>query len=186
MNAWVWILIAIVAVLVIATVAYAAMAARRRRELRTGFGPEYDRALESADSRREAESELRERVARHDEFDLRELDRDERQEYLRAWDGVQARFVDEPVGAIREADALIQDVMRARGYPVDDFDQRAADLSVEHPAVVENYRGAHTIAGRAKSGDATTEELRRGVVHYRALFDELVGVAGAGRMEATS
>jgi hypothetical protein len=186
MDTWVWIVIAVVAVLVIAAVAYAALAARRRRELRTGFGPEYDRTLESAGSRRAAESELRERVSRYDEFDLRELDRDERQRYLRDWDALQARFVDEPAGAIRDADALIQDVMRARGYPVDDFDQRAADLSVEHPAVVENYRGAHTIAKRAHAGDATTEELRRGVVHYRALFEELVGVAEAGRMEATS
>jgi hypothetical protein len=125
-------------------------------------------------------------VTRHDEFDLRELDRDERQRYLRAWDGLQARFVDEPAGAIREADDLIQDVMRARGYPVDDFDQRAADLSVDHPTVVENYRGAHTIARRAHAGDATTEELRRGVVHYRALFEELVGVVEPGRMGTSS
>jgi hypothetical protein len=186
MDAWVWIVIAVVAVLVIAVVAYAGYSARRRRELRTDFGPEYDRTLESAGSRREAESELRERVTRHDEFDLRELDRDERQRYLRAWDGLQARFVDEPAGAIREADDLIQDVMRARGYPVDDFDQRAADLSVDHPTVVENYRGAHTIARRAHAGDATTEELRRGVVHYRALFEELVGVVEPGRMGTSS
>jgi hypothetical protein len=186
MDAWVWIVIAVVAVIVVAAVVFAAMSARRRRQLQSGFGPEYDRTLEAAGSRRAAESELRERVSRHDEFELRELDREERQRFLREWDGLQVRFVDEPAGAIKDADVLIQQVMRARGYPVDDFDQRAADLSVEHPTVVENYRGAHMIAGRAGSGEATTEELRRGVVHYRALFEELVGVADTGRMEARS
>jgi hypothetical protein len=115
-------------------------------------------------------------VTRHDEFDLRPLDRDERNGYLREWDGVQAHFVDEPAGAIREADDLIQQVMRDRGYPVDDFDQRTADLSVEHADVVENDRSAHAVSKRSATGEATTEELRRAVVQYRTLFEDLVGV----------
>jgi hypothetical protein len=183
MDTWVWILIAVLVVIVVAALVYMAVTARRRRELQRGFGPEYDRALETSDSRRVAEAELLDRKRRHDQFELRELDRDERHRYLRAWDECQARFVDEPAGAIGEADDLIQKVMRERGYPVDDFDQRAADLSVEHPAVVENYRHAHGIARRSSSGEATTEELRRAMVHYRALFEEIVGVAEPGPTE---
>jgi hypothetical protein len=175
MGTWVWIVIAIV-VVVAAVVVLAAASRGRRRGLQRGFGPEYDHTLDQADSRRRAEAELRERVRRHDEFDLRSLDRDERNRYLREWDGVQARFVDEPAGAIADADGLIRQVMRDRGYPVDDFDQRAADLSVEHGDVVENYRSAHAISARTSMGEATTEEMRRAVVQYRTLFDELVGV----------
>jgi hypothetical protein len=176
MDTWVWIVIGVVVAVVVLLLLSSAFRARRRRGLQRGFGPEYDHALEEADSRRRAESELRDRVKRHDEFDLRPLDRDERNRYLREWEGVQARFVDEPAGAIGEADELIQKVMRDRGYPVDDFDQRAADLSVEHADVVENYRSAHAISGRSATGEATTEELRRAVVQYRVLFEDLVGV----------
>src|SRR5687768_9454951 len=170
MDTWVWIVIIIVAVLA------AAARARRRRQLQRGFGPEYDRTLEDADSRRRAEAELQQRMKRHDQLELRPLEREERNRYLREWDGVQARFVDQPVAAIRDADVLIQRVMRDRGYPVDDFEQRAADLSVDHADVVDNYRAAHAVADRSAAGDATTEELRRAVVHYRVLFEELIGV----------
>jgi hypothetical protein len=176
MDTWVWIVIALVVAVVVIMALAAASRSRRRSTLQRDFGPEYDHALNEADSRRRAETELRDRVKRHDEFDLRPLERDERNRYLREWDGVQAHFVDEPAGAIRDADALIQKVMRDRGYPVDDFEQRAADLSVEHADVVENYRSAHAISGRSATGEATTEELRRAVVQYRELFEELVGV----------
>jgi hypothetical protein len=180
MDSWVWIvIIAVVAIIVIALIAAAASRARRRRGLQQSFGPEYDRTLTEADSRRQAESELRDRVKRHDEFDLRELDRDERSRYLREWDGLQAGFVDEPAETIGRADRLIGDVMRARGYPVEDFEQRAADLSVDHADFVEHYRSGHEIAREAEAGRATTEELRRAVIHYRALFEELVGVREA-------
>jgi hypothetical protein len=184
MDTWVWILIAVVAVVVVLAIVLAVTRAKRRRTLQQGFGPEYERTLSEADSRREAEAALRERVKRHDELDLRPLDPDERERYLRLWDGVQARFVDHPVEAIREADVLIQQVMRDRGYPVDDFDQRAADLSVEHAEVVDNYRSGHAIAARSTTGESTTEELRRAVVQYRALFVELVGVGDQPPMEA--
>ena len=176
MDAWVWIVIVIVVAIVVIALLAAASRTKRRKALQRGFGPEYDHALTEADSRRGAEAELRERVKRYEEFELRPLDREERNQYLRQWDGVQAHFVDEPAGAIRDADDLIQRVMRDRGYPVDDFEQRAADLSVEHADVVENYRSAHAISARSATGEATTEELRRAVVHYRTLFEELVGV----------
>jgi hypothetical protein len=176
MDIWVWIVIGVVVAVVVLLLLSSASRARRRRGLQRDFGPEYDHTLEEADSRRRAEAELRDRVKRHDEFELRPLDRDERNRYLRDWEGVQARFVDEPAGAIREADELIQQVMRDRGYPVDDFEQRTADLSVEHADVVENYRSAHAISGRSATGEATTEELRRAVVQYRVLFEDLVGV----------
>ena len=176
MDTSVWIIIAIAVVLVLVIALVAAGRAKRRKGLQSNFGSEYDHALTEADSRRRAEAELRDRVKRHDEFDLRPLDRDERNRYLREWDGVQAHFVDEPAGAIRDADDLIQQVMRDRGYPVDDFDQRAADLSVEHADVVENDRSAHAISKRSATGEATTEELRRAVVKYRTLFEDLVGV----------
>jgi hypothetical protein len=176
MDTWVWIVIAIVVAVAVIVALAAASRARRRKGLQQHFGSEYDRTLEEADSRRRAEAELNDRVKRHDEFDLRPLDRDERNRYLREWDAVQAHFVDEPAGAIGEADQLIQHVMRDRGYPVDDFDQRAADLSVEHGDVVDNYRSAHAISSRSATGEATTEELRRAVVQYRTLFEDLVGV----------
>jgi hypothetical protein len=186
MDTWIWVALAIVAVVVVLVAVLMLTSSSRRRGLRRDFGPEYDRTLESAESRRGAESELRERVRRHDEFELRDLDRDERSRFLRAWEECQAHFVDAPQDAIGEADDLIRQAMRARGYPVDDFDQRAADLSVDHPSVVEHYRNAHQTAGRARSGEATTEELRRAMVHYRTLFDELVGVGDATRTETRS
>jgi hypothetical protein len=174
MATWVWILIAIAAVVVIGLAAWAFVQSRRSRQLRDTFGPEYDRTVADAPSKREAEAELRSREERHEEFDIRPLDQTSRDRYLRAWESTQARFVDDPHDAIIEADSLIQDVMRERGYPVENFDQRAADLSVDHADVVENYRGAHGIARQAGAGDADTEELRRAMVHYRSLFEALL------------
>jgi hypothetical protein len=184
MDTWVWIVIAAVVIIVVGGLMYAAMQQRRRQQLREGFGPEYDRVVDDAPSKREAEAELLERRKRHEQLELRPLGEEDRRRYLREWDVVQARFVDDPAGAIGEADDLIQQVMRDRGYPVDDFEQRADDLSVEHPEVVSNYRAGHAIARSHARGDAGTEDLRQGLVHYRALFEDLVESGVGDRTEA--
>jgi hypothetical protein len=174
MDTWVWVVV-VVAVIVVLLAAIAFVArGRGSRQLKKRFGPEYDRVAADAPTKREAEDELRAREERHGEFDIRPLDPAARDDYRRQWEDVQARFVDDPGGAVGEADSLIQKVMRDRGYPVEDFDTRAADLSVEHAEVVENYRAGHGIATAHTRGKAGTEELRQAVRHYRALFDELV------------
>jgi FtsZ-interacting cell division protein ZipA len=175
MDTWVWILIAIVAVAVVAAVVAGMARTRRTSSLQDRFGREYDRTVEQAGGRRDAERELREREKRHDELELRDLEPEARDGYVREWQATQGHFVDDPKGAVREADVLVQRVMNDRGYPVDDFDQRAADISVEHPDLVEKYRTAHGIAKASERGEASTEELRHSVRHYRALFVELLG-----------
>jgi hypothetical protein len=172
MPAWAWVLIAIAVVVVLALMVWQALGVRRTKRLRTRFGPEYDRTVEGADSRRDAEAELTAREERRQQFDIRPLSDASRTRYRAQWRNVQAQFVDSPAGAVAAGDALIQSVMVERGYPVDDFDQRAADLSVDHPNVVEHYRDGHRLAQRA--GEAPTEDLRQAMQHYRALFDELV------------
>jgi len=179
MDTWVWIVIIAAVVLVVLAIAYVATTSRRRRGLQDRFGPEYDRTVDTADSRRAAESELREREQRHDELDIRELTPAARDRYFEEWRMVQVRFVDGPGEAVREADSLVQQVMRDRGYPVDDFDTRADVVSVDHPHVVENYRAAHGVWAANERGEATTEDLRQSLVHYRSLFEELLG-RGAG------
>jgi hypothetical protein len=174
MPGWLWVVIVVAAVIVIAAVAFSALRARRSRDLRGRFGPEYDRVAADAPSKRQAEAELKSRTKRHDEFEIRPLDPRDRDRYRTRWQDVQAQFVDDPDAAVQNADGLIQDVMRRRGYPVDDFDTRAADLSVDHPDVVENYRAAHGITVARDRGKAGTDELRRAVQHYRSLFDALV------------
>jgi FtsZ-interacting cell division protein ZipA len=174
MDTWVWIVIAVAAVALVALGLWYVTRARQTTKLRETFGPEYDRTLSDAPSKREAEAELSERRERTEQFDVQPLSQTSRDRYLRAWEGTQARFVDDPPGAIDEADSLIQDVMRERGYPVEDFDQRAADLSVDHPDVVENYRAAHALAVRVDDGEVETEELRVAMVHYRSLFEDLL------------
>jgi FtsZ-interacting cell division protein ZipA len=173
MDTWVWIAIAI-AVIIVLVALWSATRARRTRSLRNRFGPEYDRTVEQAGDRREAEQELREREKRHEELDLRPLEPEARDRYLEEWEATQGRFVDDPTGAVKDADTLVQRVMRERGYPVDDFEQRAADISVEHPDLVEKYRTAHGIARSSQRGEASTEDLRHSVRHYRALFVELL------------
>lgn len=184
MDTWVWIVIVAIGIIVIGGLVLVAMQQRQRKQLQEGFGPEYDRTVADAPSKREAESELRERQKRHDELDLRPLDEGARSRYLQEWEATQSRFVDDPAAAIGDADRLIQQVMRDRGYPVDKFDQRAADLSVDHPAVVENYRSGHEIATTNSRGEASTEDLRQGLVHYRALFEELVEARDTEEVEA--
>jgi hypothetical protein len=174
MATWVWIVIAVVVVLVVLGVIWTGLRARRSKGLQERFGSEYDRVAADAPTKRAAESELREREERREQFDIRPLEPEERKAYRAQWQTIQARFVDDPAGSLAGADSLIQTVMRERGYPVDDFDTRAGDLSVDHPDVVENYRAGHGIAVAHDRGKAGTEELRRAVQHYRALFAELV------------
>jgi hypothetical protein len=171
---WVWVLIVIAAVVVVAFVAWSALRSRRSRTLREGFGPEYDRTVAEAPSKREAEAELSERQKRREQLDVKPLSPEARDGYAQSWKATQARFVDDPGAAIAEADVLIQRVMRDRGYPVEDFDQRAADVSVDHPDVVNNYRAAHGISIAHERDKASTEDLRQAMVHYRSLFAELL------------
>ncbi len=152
------------------------IAARGRRErLQERFGPEYDRAVGQAGSPRKADSELAARERRREKLDIRPLDPARREAFAARWQTVQARFVDDPRGAVGQADQLVGEVMRERGYPVEDFEQREADLSVEHAEVMDKYRAAHGISMAADQGQATTEDLRQATVHYRALFDRLLG-----------
>jgi hypothetical protein len=174
----------VIAVLVLALVAvlgWVMYDRRRSASLKSRFGPEYGRVVEEADDRRAAEAELAARQKRVDELDIRPIPEADRDRYAAEWKTVQARFVDEPAAAISEADRLIGDVMEAQGYPVADFDQRAADVSVDHPGVVDHYRAAHAIATTEAEPDATTttEDLRQAMVHYRALFEDLLGMGKA-------
>jgi hypothetical protein len=168
--------LAVAAVLII--VFAVAMYTRSRRnttaKLRDRFGPEYERAVLQHGSERKAEAKLADRETRVEKLKIRELDATERARYLAQWQAAQARFVDYPKGAVTEADGLVCSLMQTRGYPVSDFDQRAADISVDHPRVVENYRSAHGIAMRLSSGEVNTEDLRTAMVHYHALFDDLL------------
>jgi len=174
MPAWAWVLIVVAALAILAVVTVKALRDHRSKTLRERFGPEYDRTLESGESKRDAEAELAARAERRDKLEIRPLPSAARDRYLDEWQSVQARFVDDPEGAVRDADMLIQSVMRDRGYPMDDFEQRAADVSVDHPQVVENYRQGHKLARASALGEGTTEDLRQAMQHYRSLFDELV------------
>ena len=147
---------------------------RRRRELREQFGGEYDRIVDSKDSRRDAERELTARRKRHDQLDIRPLDPGRIAEYRDGWHAAQLRFVDEPAEALEEADTLVEAVMSELGYPVGDFDVQLADLSVEHADVLQHYRAAHAITTSVHVGDAETEAMRRAMVHYRTLFADLL------------
>ena len=168
------IVVAILMIVAIAGLAIWAMQRRRSQELRRRFGPEYERTVESAQDRRQAEADLRARQERVDALEIRPLDAAARDRFGERWREVQAMFVDDPGSAVDQADTLIGEVMRARGYPVGDFEQRAADISVNHPQVVDHYRTAHAIAIRRRSGDGATEQLRQAFVHYRALFADLL------------
>jgi hypothetical protein len=174
MDTWVWIVIAAVAVVVVLAVIWSATRAKRSRALQDTFGREYDRTVGQTGDRRAAEKELRERQKRHDELDIRPLSPESRDRYVRRWQSTQTRFVDDPKGAVAEADVLVQEVMQERGYPTKDFDRRVDDISVDHPDLVEKYRTAHGIAQATERGEASTEDMRHSVRHYRALFAELL------------
>src|SRR5271157_2632479 len=165
---------------IVLVIVVVALYVRKRRnttaELRDRFGPEYERAVRDHGSERKAEAKLADRETRVENLKIRELDTIERERFQGQWHAVQSRFVDYPKGAVTEADELVGSLMQTRGYPVTDFDQRAADISVDHPRVVENYRSAHTVALRLGRGEASTEDLRTAMIHYRSLFDELVQV----------
>src|SRR5678809_332702 len=158
---------------------------RRTGNLRTQFGgAEYDRAVKEDGSRRHAEAELKERTERVESLNIRPLAAGDRARFVELWRRAEARFVDGPGGAVTETDQLLSDVMSTRGYPVSDFEQRAADVSVDHPLVLENYRTAHEIALRQSKGQANTEDLRQAMIHYRTLFDELVSEPETTHMKA--
>jgi hypothetical protein len=173
MPTWAWILIA-AAIVVAAALAFVALRRRRTAQLRERFGPEYDRALEERGGRREAEAELGSRLDRRERLEIRPLAADARERYQASWTRAQREFVDDPAAAVARGDELVVSVMRDRGYPMDDFEQRVEDISVDHPDVVERYRSAHGIAQKNEQGEATTEDLRQALKHYRALFEHLL------------
>lgn len=169
-------LIALLVVVVIAVIAVAAflILQNRTRKLRARFGPEYDRAVAETGNKFKAEAELEKVEKRVSQYPLRPLNAADRDRFQQSWRAIQAKFVDDPAGAFREADQLLGAVMLARGYPPSDFENRATEISVDHATVVDRYRAGHEIAVRQSQKQATTEDLRKGMVHYRALFDELM------------
>jgi hypothetical protein len=183
-NTAVIVLIIVIAVVLIAA---AIIVSRRKRSehLREKFGPEYDRTLREKGDARHAEAVLLDREKRVKKFPLRTLPAADRDHYADEWAGVQRRFVDEPAGAVVQADKLVTRVMEARGYPTGDFEQRAADLSVEYPVFVQNYRAAREITLRHAKGESSTEDLRRAMVYFRSLFDELLGTRKPQPVEVT-
>ena len=153
--------------------------ARRQRtgRLRERFGPEYERAVSELGDQERAEEELESRLEHVESLDIKPLSREQQERFVREWREVQARFVDKPVQAVQEADRLVKEVMAARGYPVSDFEQRVADISVDHPDLVTHYRGVHEIAARSEREEVDTEDLRQAMIHCRAVFEELLGTA---------
>lgn len=180
-TGWIIVGIAVVALLLVGALLWSRRA--RSEHLRDQFGPEYDRAVEAKGDKAKAEAELAEREKRVKKLDIRPLEPAERHDFTQRWQEAQARFVDDPARAVSFADALIGDVMKARGYPVSDFEQRAGDISVDHPVVVEHYHKGHEIALRHGRGEAGTEDLRQAMIHYRALFDNLVGAEAPAMRE---
>jgi hypothetical protein len=171
------IIVLIVAALLVVAGAIAAFVMdqdKKRRRVREDFGPEYHRELARTGDRGKAQKELEERQKRVAAFDLKPLSADDAQRFSDQWRRTQERFVDDPKAATSDADGLIQEVMKTRGYPVSDFDQRAADISVDHPEIVQNYRSAHQISEANDRGEASTEDLRQAFVHYRSLFEDLL------------
>jgi hypothetical protein len=167
-------IIVLLAIVVAGAALWYLMQRKKSTELRTRFGPEYEETVRRHGDRSRAESELAKRAKRVERFSLRNIPEQDRERFIAAWRRNQARFVDDPAGSIAEADNLVGEVMKARGYPVAEFEMRAADLSVDHPHVVKNYRAAHEIALRHSRGEASTEDLRNALIHYRELFAELL------------
>jgi hypothetical protein len=183
-------IVIIIAVIVLAAAGIAALLffrKRRTEKLRTQFGSaEYSRAIKEGGGRRQAEAVLDQRADRVESMHIRTLAPADRVRFVESWAKVQSRFVDGPGSAVTDADQLLGDVMSTRGYPVTDFEQRAADISVDHPLVLENYRAAHQTALRQKLGQASTEDLRQAMIHYRTLFEELVGEPEVARAQAAA
>lgn len=169
------VVVLLVLIVVVVVGALVLLPMMRRRKLQSTFGPEYDRVIDERGDRAAAEAELRERQERHRSLDLREIPEHDRARYAQQWAAVQERFVDDPHGAVRDADGLVTTVMAARGYPTQGFEQQLADLSIEHSTTLGHYRDAHEVNTRASAGHASTEDLRGAMVHYRTLFAELLG-----------
>ena len=169
-------IIILIAVIVVLLLIAAWFIARRERakHLRQRFGPEYTRAVRHYGNESRAQDALAARTRRMEKIHIRALTREDHDRFLGRWETVQRGFVDDPAGSIQQADVLVNEVMHVRGYPVGDFEHNAEDISVDHPHVVQNYRAAHSIAELHEAGDASTEDLRQALVHYRALFDELL------------
>ena len=172
--------IVVVIIIAAAAVAWYFLQQQRSRRLRAQFGPEYDRAVSVSGNRRQAEHDLLKRQRRMEKIRIRPLSPQESDRFGTQWRSIQTRFVDDPPGSTREADRLVSELMQARGYPITDFEHRVADLSVEHPTVVRNYRAAHAIALGLDQGKASTEDLRQALVYYRDLFDDLLEVHPVG------
>jgi hypothetical protein len=169
-----WALIVVIAMAAVGLIIWAYLRRKRTRQLRGHFGPEYDHVVDEKGSRSRAEAELRQREKRVERLSIKPLLPERRARFSEQWRQQQSRFVDEPRGAIEDADRLVEEVMKERGYPVGDFDQKVADISVDHPYVIDRYRAAHDIADRQRRGQATTEDLRQAMIYYRDLFMELL------------
>lgn len=181
MDAWVWIVLLLLVIAVIAVLWYARSQRKRSEQLRERFGPEYERAVGASDRKREAETELEERARRRERLDIVPLEPEARARHEASWSDLQARFVDEPSKAVAGADALVQQVMAERGYPMESFGQREADISVDHADVTEDYRAAHAISLANDHGKASTEDLRQAMIHYRSLFGKLLAPDAGSR-----
>jgi hypothetical protein len=183
MATWAWIVIVLVVIAVVALLVAMAMRRRRTTTLRQRFGPEYDRAMQERDGRRAAEADLLERQHQRDQLDIKPLSEPARAHFAAEWHELQERFVDQPPNTVVAADDLVRRVMTARGYPMDDFEAQANLISVDHPSIVENYRYAHSVCGRATSQEVSTEDLRAALLHYRSLFDELLDAQQSGQRD---
>lgn len=186
MPTWSWIVIAVVALVIVllaVIVGVSMMRQKRSERLREQFGSEYEHAVETAGGQRAAERELLARERKHNKLKISDLSPESRARYVEAWGVTQAGFVDDPSKSVGEADRLVTEVMRERGYPIDDFEQRAADISVDHPKVVEHYRAAHILHLAQEQGEIGTEAQREAIVHYRALFEQLVGTVPETRAD---
>jgi hypothetical protein len=180
---WIILLGILAVVLLAVAIGFISQRQRQSKRLRQRFGAEYDRAVTEF-GRNKAEAELKAREKRVEKLTIIPLATADAARFTQAWTALQGRFIDNPKGVVVEADHLVRELMLKRGYPMGDFEMRAADISVDHPAVVENYRAAQAIAVRDELGEADTEELRKAVVHYRTLFDELLGERTAKRVES--
>ncbi len=174
----------VAAVVVVGLLVWIGLSLRRSQALHAHFGPEYERLVHAVGDKRKAEAELHARERRVQKLHIQPLPEDQLGRYREAWRGVQTRFVDDPKRAVAEADRLVGEVMNARGYPVADFEQRAADVSVDHPGVVMHYRAAHDVAVRNADQQVSTEDFRQALIHYRELFDDLLetGETVGGRL----
>jgi hypothetical protein len=174
MPTWAWILVGAGIALVVVAIVIAALSRARSRRLRQRFGPEYERTVYETGSRSDAEEELAARQERREHITLRPLSREAQERYIREWQATQEQFVDSPAAAVASADGLIQSVMIDQGYPMGDFERRAADISVDHPDLVQNYREARRLSEQSAAGRGSTEDLRRAMQLYRSLFEELM------------